>query len=387
MDVEIVDTDALTARDPSQIALYLRSRGWEPDSAPGGTVWQLGVGDERLEALVPTNSRMKGYAGFIRQLLHLLEDVEERSQLEIFRDISTAAADVQYVRTMPNSPAGTIPINDASKTLENIRQWVLAAAVGVASPFRRAVQPARKPADALEFMRGVRLGPSYEGSYIWSVEVPLPPRVGQEILPFDDPDVQYHSQPFPRRVSQFLYRATSRALSAAQLVVHQDQGLDAFTSGVNDGVTANLCESLAGLAGEEERPFQLSFQWAISRPVEPTPSIRFDPPEVQVLAQAAKEMRANLPEEDIRIIGNVVRLHRESSLGSGEVSIAGVMEGDTSERLWRVWVELTEQDYLHAITAHDRGHSVSVRGDLTRRGNRSNLSRVSVFEVLPDQSA
>jgi hypothetical protein len=385
VDVRIVDLEALTARDPSQIALYLRSRGWEASTELGGTLWRYSVGDGEVEALVPSNSRMRGYAGFIRQLLDLLEQVEHRSQLEIFRDISTAAADVQYVRTMPNSPAGTIPINDASKTLENIRQWVLAAAVDVSSPFRKAVQPTRKPSDALEFMRTVRLGPSYEGSYIWSVEVPLPPRVGQEMLPFEDPDLHYQAQPFPRRVSQLLYRATTKARNAAQLVVHQDQGLDAFTSQVDEGVSANLCESLAGLAGEDQHPFELRFQWAISRPAEPTAPLTFDPPTVQVLSEAARQLRARMPEEDVRVIGSVVRLHRESSLGAGEVSIAGVMDGDPTERLWRVWVELTEQDYATGIQAHNSGQLVSVRGDLTRRGNRSTISRVTAFELVPEQ--
>ncbi|GII25501.1 hypothetical protein [Planosporangium mesophilum] len=384
MDVRIVDPEALAARDPSQIALYLRSRGWSPSPAAGGTLWQLEMLGGEVEALVPANNGMKGYAGFIRQLLDLLEEVEQRSQLEIFRDISTAAADVQYVRTMPNSPAGTIPINDASQILENIRQWVLAAAVAISSPLRKAVQSAKKPTAALEFMRMVRLGPSYEGSYIWSVEVPLPPRVGQEILPIEQPEIQYQALPFERKVSQFLYTATTKAYSAAELVVRQDEGLDAFTSQVDQGVTANLCEALAGLAGESANPFQLTFQWAISRPVEPTPPIRFDPPVIQVLSQAAKEMRARTPEEDVRIIGSVVRLHRESNFGAGEVSIAGVMEGDSSERLWRVWVELSESDYALAISAHNSGDLVSVRGDLSRRGNRSTIHRVSAFEYVPE---
>jgi len=384
MDVHIVDPMALAARDPSQIALYLRNRGWEPEHATGGTLWHREIGGETAEALVPANNRMKGYSGFVRQLLDLLEQVEQRSQLEIFRDISTAAADVQYVRSAPDSPAGTIPLNDASYALEHIRQWVLAAAVGVASPFRKLVQPAKKPSVAVDFMRSVRLGPSYEGSYIWSVEVPLPPRVGQEMLPFEDKRLLAESQPFERRVSQLLYSASLQACNAAQLVVQQDQGLDAFTSRESEGVNANLCEALAGLAGESESPYELNFQWAISRPVEPTLPIYVDTPAIQVLSQAAKEMRARAPEEDVRIIGSVVRLHRESNFGPGEVSIAGIMEGDYTERLWRVWVELSEQDYSLALNAHNAGEAVAVRGDLVRRGNRSSLQHVMAFEIVPE---
>ncbi|WP_067495126.1 hypothetical protein [Actinoplanes sp. TFC3] len=383
MDVHIVDAQALTAREPSQIALYLRSKGWWATPEAGGTLWRKNVAEGEVEALVPASSRMKGYAGFVMQLLDLVAKVEQRQHIDIFRDISSAASDIQYVKIIPESPSGTIPLNDASEALDHIRQWVLAAAVGVASPLRRLVQPAKKPAAAVEFMRSVRLGPSYEGSYIWSVEVPLPPRIGQDTIDFEGERNAAESMPFERQVSQLLYSSSAKACNAAQLVVQQDEGLEAFTSQADGGVSANLCEALAGLAGESESPYELSFQWAVSRPVEPTSVIRVEKQIIQVLSQAAKEMRARAPEEDVRIIGSVVRLHRESNYGVGQVSIAGIMEGDDSERLWRVWAELTEQDYALAISAHNSGEAVAVRGDLTRRGSPSNLHRVSAFELVP----
>lgn len=73
------------------------------------------------------------------------------------------------------------------------------------------------------------------------------------------------------------------------------------------------------------------------------------------------------------LVGNVVRLYREGSTASGEVSVAGTVEGE--DRLRRVWVELAGDDYETAVRAHRDMRLVSVRGDIVRRGSRSYLSR------------
>jgi hypothetical protein len=330
---------------------------------------------------------MKGYSAFIADGLSVIADVEGRSALEILREIVTASADVQFIHTMPDGEYGTTRITDGVRTYESLRQWILAAAVTEASDKFYVVQPTRKPSQATEFLRRVRLGPSFEGSFVITAQIPIAPQVGQQQFIFEEPQLAVLGQPFERRVSLRLYEATSAALDATREIMTSNGDINSFITRSRKGVSANLCEALTGMSGDVgDVPFTLRFSWALSRPVESRAPIEVDQDEIRILEQAAKELRSEEPEEDVRIVGGVTRLHREGSLGPGEVSIAGVIDGDSSERMRRVWLELPEEDYSKANLAHYEGNLVAATGSLIRRGNRYQLRPVAMFEVLAERS-
>ncbi|MFB7400874.1 hypothetical protein ACFCZR_11940 [Streptomyces rubiginosohelvolus] len=367
------------ASDPQRISLYLSSRGWNAHEEPGGTLWTSH--DASYEAFVPRHRSMRGYASHIRTLLATLSTAEGRSESLISLEIAVSDADVQYVHTDPNAEPGTTPIDDGVKAFESLRQWVLSGAVSASSEKARLVQPARKPAAALDFMRTVRLGPTFEGSYILTVYIPVPPQIGQTEIEVDHPQVKLLSQPFQRRVSLKLREATSAALSAADDVLHRRVGMDAFTSRADKGVNANLCEALSGFSTPDGGDSLIDFSWALSRPVEPAPPVRLSRDQGDVLREAAQNLRSAAPEEDVTVIGAIVRLHREGAFGAGEVSIAGIVEGGMNDRLRRIWLDLTEADYSVATRAHESGATVAVTGRLVKRGNRYVLQNPSGFAV------
>ncbi|MEU4177444.1 hypothetical protein [Streptomyces sp. NPDC026589] len=367
------------ASDPQRISLYLTSRGWEAHEEAGGTLWM--AHDESYEVFVPRYREMRGYASHIRRLLSTLATAEGRSEPQISLEISVSDADVQYVRTDPTGEPGTTPIDEGVKAFESLRQWVLSGAVAVSTDRIRLVQPARKPAAALDFMRSVRLGPTFEGSYILTVYIPVPPRIGQTEIEVDHPQVRLLSQPFERRVSLKLREATNAAVSAADDVIQRRVGIDAFKQRAEKGVNANLCEALVGFSSPGSGEARIDFSWALSRPVEPAGPIGLNRDQVSVLREAAQELRAAAPEEDVTVAGAVVRLHREGSLGAGEISIAGIVEGGNNDRLRRIWLDLTESDYSLATRAHDHGSTVAVTGSLVKRGNRYVLHNPVGFRV------
>ncbi|MFD6113298.1 hypothetical protein ACFWG0_24740 [Streptomyces yangpuensis] len=317
-------------------------------------------------------------------MLTTLESAEGRSRARISLEISVSDADVQYIRTDPNTDPGTTPIEDGVRAFESLRQWVLSGAVSASSEQARLVQPARKPTAALDFMRTVRLGPTFEGSYILTVYIPVPPQIGQTEIEVDHPQLRRLSQPFQRRVSLKLREATIAAVSAADDVIQRRVGMEAFTERADKGVNANLCEALTGFTSQDAGEASIDFSWALSRPVEPTAPITLNRDHASVLREAASELRAAAPEEDVTITGAVVRLHREGAIGPGEISIAGIVEGGTNDRLRRIWLELPETDYSVATRAHESGATVSVTGNLSKRGNRSVLRNPANFSIRPE---
>ncbi|WP_158718338.1 MULTISPECIES: hypothetical protein [Streptomyces] len=368
--------------DPQRISLYLTSRGWHPHEDIGGTIWT--ANDNAFEVFVPRHRSMRGYASYIQDLLTTLESAEGRSRARISLEISVSDADVQYIRTDPNTDPGTTPIEDGVRAFESLRQWVLSGAVSASSDQARLVQPARKPTAALDFMRTVRLGPTFEGSYILTVYIPVPPQIGQTEIEVDHPQLRRLSQPFQRRVSLKLREATIAAISAADDVIQRRVGMEAFTERADKGVNANLCEALTGFTAQDAGEASIDFSWALSRPVEPTAPITLNRDHASVLREAASELRAAAPEEDVTITGAVVRLHREGAIGPGEISIAGIVEGGTNDRLRRIWLELPESDYSVATRAHESGATVSVTGNLSKRGNRSVLRNPTNFSIRPE---
>jgi hypothetical protein len=386
---QITDRAAMAARLPSELAMYLRAHDWTIQDRAGSSVqWVKTVDGEEFEALQPQESSIRDYAARVGDLVSVLAAAEDRSELEVLGDITSVSMDVHTVRAFPQDNApGMISLDDGVQAYESLRGLVVAAAYAGGADHPRAVQPARKSAEVLKFLREVRIGAPAEGSFILSVHTPVPPRLSfaqAALFEAEDADGVEPAEPFERRVSLKVYDAVRAAYGAANAALVDANGLDAFTQVVPTGVSANLCEALVGLGGESGHPFELSLRLAPSRPLRIarlTP-IRFRRDHLPVLASAARELRERIPEEGVVVEGNVVRLHREGS-GAGEISIAGAIDGE--DRLRRVWMSLADEDYTVATRAHAEMSTVSVRGDLVRRGDRLFLTNPTGFRALPGE--
>ncbi|GAA2550934.1 hypothetical protein GCM10010435_21360 [Winogradskya consettensis] len=380
IDVQVTDRAALAARSPIELAMYLRAHGWTTrDRGVVSVQWVKMVEGDEFEAVQPVDSRLRDYGLRVLDILRTLAVVEGRSELEILRDISTVSMDVHSVRTFPTDRSpGMIGLDDGVQAFESLRNLILAAAYSVSAEQPKAVQPARKPAEVLRFLRDVQIGPSTEGSFVIAAHTPIPPRLTSG----DDVGALAPSEPFERRVSLRVYEAVQAAHSAANAALTSVDGLDAFTASIRQGVSANLCEALVGLGGEAGHPFELDLSLAASRPLlgRTLGPVRFRHDHLPVLQAAAQELRERIAEESVAVIGNVVRLHREGS-GPGEISVAGSVEGE--DRLRRIWMDLDADDYGRATRAHEQMLNVSVRGDLVRRGTRLVLRNPGGFRIVP----
>lgn len=385
----VTDREALASRSPSELAMYLRARDWVVrDRDRNAVVWVKPAGDDEFEVLQPLDSGLRDYPSRVGDLLTVVAVAEGRSELEVFADIANVLMDVHSVRAFPaDHGPGLIGLDDGVQAYESMRNLMVAAACAAGGDQPRAVQPARKPAEVLQFLREVRIGVPSEGGFVLSMHTPVPPRLSQQPSLFDEdvPDGFEPVEPFERRVSLKLYDAVRAAHGAANDALVAADGLDAFTGAVHHGVSANLCEALVGLGGEAGHPFEMTLRLAASRPLHTRKfkPIRFRRDHLPVLGSAARELREMVADEGVLIQGNVVRLHREGA-GSGEISIAGVIEGE--DRLRRVWMILGDGDYTEAMRAHQEMRMVSVRGDLVRRGTRLYLMNPAAFHLAAEQA-
>ena len=155
----------LTIRDPAilrqvgllDVVAYLRASGWERGrSDDRASIWTKNL-DERgeFEILLPTSGESVDYANRIAEGLVVLEDVEQRSQLEIIRDLTFASADIVRVRLpVLDDRDGSIPIEDGVALVDYARSMMFAAASSALVP--RRVFASRRPAGAMEYLRNIR---------------------------------------------------------------------------------------------------------------------------------------------------------------------------------------------------------------------------------------
>ncbi len=92
MKVTIKDSQTLETIDLNRLRNYLQIHGWNEDKPflDNATLWhQPAAEGEDFEILLPKYQNLGDYVDRIREVIQILEDVENRSQFEILSEILT----------------------------------------------------------------------------------------------------------------------------------------------------------------------------------------------------------------------------------------------------------------------------------------------------------
>ncbi|MGW7492739.1 hypothetical protein ACWGKA_00225 [Streptomyces luteogriseus] len=377
---------------PRHLLRYLRGRGWSAARDYGrGELWVLPAPQDSrrpaYEVLVPLDRRPRDYADRVADLLETLSVAEGRRTADVLREMTLPPADWQFLRLLPPGPSGTAPLVDLVPALTGLKELMTAAAAAALTP--QPVQPAQKPQQVKDFVSSVRLDQTRVGSYVIAAHTPIPEPLtddpAQDELPFDDMHDASRigpTEPFERLVSRRLYAGVVCAQKAAMQSVREDSLVD-FAQFAPAGLSANLCEALVRIAGEERRPYELSFDWTADLPMpQETPPIALPSLLLPALEAGAKDLRERLGRRGAVLRGAVVRMRRELGSRWGEVTVQGQIMDEYDPRSRRVRMVLEAHDYDRAAEAHREGHEVVVRGDLAVHGNRTRMESVDRFTVL-----
>jgi RNase P/RNase MRP subunit p29 len=371
MKVQVVDEEALSKLRPRNIRLYLRTHDWLRREEPGGSdVWTRPGQGGVYEVIAPSSHEKRDFVMRVSELLRTISIAEDRSEIDVMRDMATMTFDVQYFCTHHAGPTGTAPLRTAAEAFNAAVGLISASTATIEEP--RLVLPSRRSTATNNFMKKLLAGPTIDGSYVIPVLVPLPPR----LTPEEDPVLfDGSSEPFERIATRHLNESLVATRTAAHEILN-GKGLEAFTERSADGVSANLCEALFSLAGDDdEESVDVRFAWALDRPLPGLPGrVVFPSEALRVVKEAAREIRERIPEEEVVLRGNVVRLYRDTEQGPGEVTVAGSIVDDPSEKLRKVSVSLTQPDYEIALMAHKTFADVEMVGSLLRRGTRTYLN-------------
>lgn len=380
MKVSVQDAAALRALKPLEMAAYLRTKGWclEADLHGKGGLWlKTGEGGAEFDVTLPAKREMGDYALRMAEALRTLAEVEDRSQLDVIRDVQTTMADLLRIRAPSReAESGTLPLDQAVSFVERSRDMMLAAAC--AALVKRPVYAKRKAQQAMDYLSHVRMGQTEQGSYVLTIISPVAPelRPAQGTLLPIEPE-----EPYGRQVTRTLMDALNALDEAARTAAVQGD-MTPFQAAVSRGVSANLCDAVAGLSAVSPgEGLDIQVSWSRSRPVDGRVPARvlFGSDSLQIIEEAGRRFRETVPSEDFEAEGVVTRLDRGSSATEGDVTVTGNVDG----RMHRIVVRLGAETYSEAVRAHDERRTVKCVGDLVKEGRGHRLQNPRHFEVLP----
>lgn len=300
-DVALAGTVALRG-----VHAYLIGNGWIRDeSASRDTadvyVWSA---DEREAAILPASERYADYVTRIYQIGAQLSRVEGRPTRSVLTDLALADSDVVRVR-LPNADRdNTVKLTDGVAALEDAKGMLLAAACSADRPQR--MYRAGRNKRASEYLGKVRLGQTEPGSFVINLLSPVPPFLVEQYARLPE-------EPFERRVTRRLVSGLWASRRAVDRVNRGAADIGEFENGLDDGVSANLCRSVARLI-EVGRGLEVSVSWAMTRHDGDAASgrvaVSFRPPDAAVLEEAARVLSGRQERTDEEIEGPVVRLKR-----------------------------------------------------------------------------
>lgn len=370
MRVIVRDPKIFQTLRPLDIASYLRANGWKQvEKRESTAIWALG----EEEIILPFDTGFADYAHRIADIIRTLSTTEQRSELEIIRDISTVSADVIRFRLAKHTDHfEEIPIDTGVLFAENVRETIMAAACSALAPKRYF--PSRKPDIVMDYLRKVRIAPADRGSYVITVISPVPTALVQSSL--------FSDEPFERKVTKILAQSLNILQEAANRAA-SDGTIEFFIEGVKFGISANLCEALAIIVDNSAAQLDIDFVWSKIRPEHDVKrKYSLVPDMVPYLLEAARVLRETAVLEDYDLEGVVVRLERGPGETRGRATVFGFVEGVPR----RVVVEpVNEEEYSVLIDAFRTRKPISCRGELTREGRRYVLKNTRLVSVAEDQ--
>jgi hypothetical protein len=359
------------------VRLYLTSRGWVPK--------RKGAADKAMEfvhpslpeaeLLLPLKREVGDFVLRMADVVIALATIEQRSAWEILNDLSGPPGDVFRFRVVAaDATLGNLPLDEGIQLLRGGRDLLLAAAWSAIRA--QPLHPLKLPREVGEFLRSCRLGQTERGSFVATIITPILPEIQRELS---------FMEPFARKVTTGLMSTLGVVSDAIQ------SGTPGrILKGIEQGVSANLCESLKAMkpSGDQSR-LDISVSWARTRgPVPETvpQSVSFPQDAFSFIEEAGQELRIRALAKPERYRGRLITIeliHRPFIREPvGRIIMASEVAGQPA----KVKVDLAPEDFRRACDALRVEKLVAVTG-IIRNGVKARvyeLTEPSDFEVIED---
>ncbi len=366
--------DVILSLRPSQISAYLASQGWREDGVIGesAAVWHR-TEDESydFEIILPLKDNLKDYVQRSYDLINVLAKFENRSLRDVVDDLINFHSDVIKIRVVHDDVEnGSIPLNDGVLLIEKAKELLISVTKSTFNKRRHFTGGASK--EIMDFVETFRLGQTEVGSYIVNLIMPI------DRLPAEQGDMIEGS--LTRSVTNTLARSLT-AIENSMVSYRESQSDQSFESAIEQGVSANLCDALVGLTGENQSR-NVNISILLSRADSQYQDIQlqhsFDSGDVEYLKRASDYYKEKYTIHNYTVYGFVTGLKHEENAEFGIVTVVNMVSG----REKHINFELPSNEYWQAHQAHGENNVIQCTGDLHVSPRSATLINVSGFSVL-----
>ena len=270
--------DTLANIPPGSLRSYVESHGWRKVATythPGTAhIYESDANGDGITVMESTH--FADYPLRMWEAIWALADAENREWSAVLSDLLMSESDVVRVCWSGDSDDGAIPLDAGASLIQGTRDMLLAAACSA-----QRSQPVFRMGsnkEAQRYIERASLRQTQRGSFVINIALPVA----------KERDV------FPDKVIRKLISGLGAVRESARFM-ESATDLGDFEKAIHKGVSANLCDALAGMLGDRAaESVDISVSWALSRSTAREPfEIRFDRSMAETLEGASKFLNQN----------------------------------------------------------------------------------------------
>jgi hypothetical protein len=241
MKVTIEDYEVLKAIQPLQVVSYLQATGWQEESKDNdkSSTWvKRNYSEGELILNLPLKPDIRYFSHRMAEVLKIISDAENRSELDIVNDIRYSWSDViRFYINNSDVIDGSLLLEDSIRILTSIREmlmWVACSTLHQKSYFPE------KLAQAVDYTNRLRTGQTEQGcSYVFTIISPLVLVQNQ----VENVGLSISSNSFERQVVQRFALALETLHIKAEKKAYQENLRISLIDNMSP-ISANFCQSV-----------------------------------------------------------------------------------------------------------------------------------------------
>lgn len=360
------------------ITSYLEFNGWRATNE--NDHWYLFEGFQDIdgqpfEIAIFKNTSAPDYALSVSHSLRTVSALSDKPIETVSQEILTFDRDILEVQVDDYANTTSIPIELAALQINELKQLVLYGATSERSQrqhYDTWLPSARATLDEFSF------GHTVAGSFSFRLEAKL---TGHQTR---DRPVMAGFEPKP--MSRIVMERIMRGLAATEEAVSEN-GTRPLVNGYKAGFNSNMCEAIAKISQDNERPVQYRIKWSrvfdVSNDLIDVRHVEIHGVHRHLLERASKELAFRestfaTVEGSVRSLDSKDDPRSDDAEGRAVIIRGGIRGG----RQRQIHLTLEKDDYLTAIRAHDEWRTVSVSGYLSKIGAKWVLQEPESFRII-----
>jgi len=342
---------------------YLKNKGWIPAGkieTRARVFSNKNKNDNSIEIIVPL-VELADYKSRICDILHTLQDFEDRDMNSIANEIVLSNYDVFKIAAFKGDTRASLPLSDAATLLDRAVTMIASAAQSIDK--KQAYFP-RRTSEVNDFLSKLEMGHTERGSFVISIQTPIVPNIMKE--------EGEKEELFARKVTTQLCSLITTAANFANILDD-----DTIKQSVSYGMNANFIEALADITNIcGEMGTNLDMKWSPLRPCNEKNHFHIKRGTVDTLREIGKALKTKLPENDIEIEGYITDLHRDENPEARNIKIRTI----DSAKLIHI-DGLSSDNYTKALDAHKEDKIIVLKGDLQHTTKKTTLKNATILDI------